>query len=331
MRLILFFIPALLCGQMSMGVVGDTHHSSTVATPTDSPGAGNYGTPQTVTLSDATSGATICYTIDGSTPGAATPGTCNSSPTTTYSTGISVAATTTVKAIGTKATMTNSGVMSSVYTISSGITAPTAISAFSGGVSVTTGTLATTVGQTAFVYAGFDGNGSGCNGKTIIVTDLAGNTYSAIGSQINQPYACSAMFESNITHADASNTFTVTATGNGTPIGIAVALTTGCNSTTPLDQSSSGYNLSGTQVIVGTPLTTTTANEIIFAGVWNYYSGVAADTGAGYVIPSGGRNTAGTGQEVAIEYKIVSSTQTGISPKMTMTTAYGGIGVAAYK
>ena len=93
----------------------------TVATPTDSPGAGTYSTTQTVTLSDATGSSTICYTIDGSTPGASTPGTCNSSPTTTYTTGISVAATTTVKAIGTKAAMTNSGVLSSLYTISAGV------------------------------------------------------------------------------------------------------------------------------------------------------------------------------------------------------------------
>ncbi|MBI3487323.1 MAG: chitobiase/beta-hexosaminidase C-terminal domain-containing protein, partial [Acidobacteria bacterium] len=40
----------------------------TVAAPTFSPAAGAYASAQTVTLSTATTGATICYTTDGSTP-----------------------------------------------------------------------------------------------------------------------------------------------------------------------------------------------------------------------------------------------------------------------
>jgi hypothetical protein len=91
---------------------------STVATPTDSPGAGTYSSTQTVTLSDATSLAVICYTTDGGTPTATVAGVCDAvGNEATYTIGFSVAATTTVKAIGTKAAMTNSGVLTSVYTI----------------------------------------------------------------------------------------------------------------------------------------------------------------------------------------------------------------------
>jgi hypothetical protein len=85
------------------------------ATPTASPVAGAYTSAQTVTLSDTTSGATICYTTDGSTPTATTPGTCSHG--TTYSSPISVSATTTILAIGTLAGGTNSPVFSAAYTI----------------------------------------------------------------------------------------------------------------------------------------------------------------------------------------------------------------------
>ncbi len=117
MRLALFLFAAGLSAQsLPLGGI-PVSSASTVATPTDSPGAGTYSSTQSVTLSDATGSSTICYTIDGSTPGASTPGTCNSSPTTTYSTAISVAATTTIKALGTKTAFVNSGVLTSLYTI----------------------------------------------------------------------------------------------------------------------------------------------------------------------------------------------------------------------
>jgi hypothetical protein len=81
-----------------------------VATPTASPTAGTYTSTQSVVLSDATTGAAIHYTTDGSTPTASS---------TLYSGPISVAATTTIKAIGTKSGSTNSAVATFAYTINS--------------------------------------------------------------------------------------------------------------------------------------------------------------------------------------------------------------------
>lgn len=80
-----------------------------VATPTLSPAAGTYSSAQTITPGDSTSGVTYCYTLDGSTPTAATPGTCDPwadefSTTTTFV----VSATATVNLIATKAGDTNS-------------------------------------------------------------------------------------------------------------------------------------------------------------------------------------------------------------------------------
>ena len=83
---------------------------ATVATPTFSPAGGTYTSAQSVTISCATSGATIYYTTDGTTP------TTSSS---VYGSAISVSTTTTIKAIAVKAGMTNSAVASATYTISS--------------------------------------------------------------------------------------------------------------------------------------------------------------------------------------------------------------------
>lgn len=93
--------------------------AATVATPTASPGAGTYTSAQSVTLSDATNGATICYTLNGSTPTASTAGTCDASSL-TYSSAITISTTTTLNAIGTKAHAANSGILTAVYTINAG-------------------------------------------------------------------------------------------------------------------------------------------------------------------------------------------------------------------
>jgi glucosylceramidase len=81
------------------------------ATPTFWPVAGTYsGTPQ-VAVRDTTSGATIYYTTDGSTPTKSSP---------VYTAPVTVSATTTVKALATSLGNDASSVASSDYTIVSG-------------------------------------------------------------------------------------------------------------------------------------------------------------------------------------------------------------------
>lgn len=80
----------------------------TCATPTFSPAAGVYTSAQNVTISCGTTGATIYYTTDGSTP------TTSSSP---YSSAIPVSSTTTIKAIAVATGHDNSSVASATYTI----------------------------------------------------------------------------------------------------------------------------------------------------------------------------------------------------------------------
>ena len=80
----------------------------TVATPTFNPAEGTYTEAQSVTISCATSGATIYYTMNGETP---------TDQCTEYTGAINVSETTTIKAIAYDATGASSAVASATYTI----------------------------------------------------------------------------------------------------------------------------------------------------------------------------------------------------------------------
>jgi LysM repeat protein len=83
--------------------------------PTFSVAAGSYTTAQTVTISDATAGATIYYTTNGATP---------TTSSTKYTGAITVSATETLEAIAVETGYTNSPVTTAVYTIAAGLSAP---------------------------------------------------------------------------------------------------------------------------------------------------------------------------------------------------------------
>jgi hypothetical protein len=85
----------------------------TASTPTFSPAAGTYATAQTVTISDSTSGATIYYTTNGTTP---------TTSSTQYTAPINVSSTQTVQAIAAATGFTQSAVGSAAYTITTGTT-----------------------------------------------------------------------------------------------------------------------------------------------------------------------------------------------------------------
>ena len=85
-----------------------TSPMETVATPTFSPAEGTYTEAQTVSISCATAGASIYYTLDGTNP---TP---NSMA---YSTAINISETTTIKAIAMKEGMNASEIATAIYTI----------------------------------------------------------------------------------------------------------------------------------------------------------------------------------------------------------------------
>jgi hypothetical protein len=84
------------------------------STPTFSPGAGTYSSAQSVTISDSTTGATIYYTTDGSTP---------TTSSTEYTGPITVSSTETLHAISVATGDSNSAVASAAYTINNALPA----------------------------------------------------------------------------------------------------------------------------------------------------------------------------------------------------------------
>jgi sugar lactone lactonase YvrE len=128
--------------------------ATTAAAPVFSLSAGTYATPQTLTLSDATPGASIYYTLDGTTPTPASLG---------YAYPITISGTVTVRAIAVAPGYLQSPTVSAAYTI----TAPPA-------------EIMTTVAGNG--VAGFSGSGGPATSAEIgypyaLTTDSAGNIY----------------------------------------------------------------------------------------------------------------------------------------------------------
>jgi hypothetical protein len=122
------------------------------ATPSLSPGTGTYAAAQSVTLADATPGAVIYYTTNGTTPTTASA---------VYSAPLNVSATTTVKALAAAGGYSNSAVASATYTISATPPATAATPTLSPGAG--TYTSAQTVSMTdttagAIIYYTTDGS-----------------------------------------------------------------------------------------------------------------------------------------------------------------------------
>jgi hypothetical protein len=94
--------------QSAVATAAYTINLPAAATPAFSPAAGTYSSAQTVTISDATSDATIYYTTNGTTPTASSS---------VYSAPLSVSSTETIEAIATASGYSPSAAASATYTI----------------------------------------------------------------------------------------------------------------------------------------------------------------------------------------------------------------------
>lgn len=103
------------------------------ATPSCSPGSGTYSSAQSVTCTDSSSGAIMCFTTNGTVP--ATNGTTGCTTGTLYSGAINIAVTETLQVIAGGTGFTDSSVASFAYTITTTPPAPIPIISMTGSIS----------------------------------------------------------------------------------------------------------------------------------------------------------------------------------------------------
>jgi hypothetical protein len=219
------------------------------ATPTASPAAGTYASAQSVTLSSATSGASIYYTTDGSTP---------TTSSALYTGAFSVATSQTVKAIAAKTGFSDSSVLTADYVITGTVAVPTfAPPAGSYGPTQTV-TLSTATGGASIVYT-TDGSTPTVTALTCTITHgtLYSGPLTVSSSQTIKAVGCESTFT-------ASGVGTAAYTINGavaTPTFSPVAGTYTGTQTVTVSSSTSGaalfYTTDGSTPNTGsTPYTT---------------------------------------------------------------------------
>jgi len=174
------------------------------ATPTFSLAPGTYLNAQTVTLSDTTAGATIFYTLDGTTPNTSVGGS-----TFQYSAAITVSSSKTIKAIATAPNFSASAVASASYVIQTQTTAPTFSPAPGTYVAAQSVTLASTT-PGALIFFTLDG--------TTPNTSVGGSTFQYTGplsvsatTTIEAIATASGFFASNV----SAGTYTINTSGSG--------------------------------------------------------------------------------------------------------------------
>ncbi|MBV8438072.1 MAG: chitobiase/beta-hexosaminidase C-terminal domain-containing protein [Silvibacterium sp.] len=228
--------------------------SSTLPTPAFSVAGGTYSSAQTVAISDATSGTTIYYTTNGTTP---------TTSSTRYSGAITVAASETVEAIAVKSGSNNSPVAIAAYTISSlsSSTLPAPTFSVAGGTYSTGPTVAisdATAGTT--IYYTTDGSTPTTLANVYFapVTMTSSGTLQAMAAKSGYPNS-----------AVANATYTIGTSGTTPPP------TTPPPSSTPLINFPSGFSgsngqlaLNGSATLSGSAVQLTSQTDVQTGTVW---------------------------------------------------------------
>ena len=275
-----FVIPTVANGKVYVGgvdgfaVYGLLNLYQTAASPTFSPAPGAYSSSASVTLSDASPGATIYYTTDGTPPTTASN---------VYSSPINISTTTTITAMAIGPGLTYSPPASGTYTI---LPPGTSVISYVQGEysdpgSATTVTVNYTLAQTAgdlnVVVVGWNDTTASVGS----VVDSSGNAYTlAVGpTQAGGMLSQAIYYAKNIAAAAAgTNTITVTFTQAASHPDIRILEYSGADTISPLDVTSANTG-SGT---VGTSGTATTTNPVDLLFGANITTGMTSGPGTGY-------------------------------------------------
>lgn len=171
--------------------------SSACAAPTFSPAAGAVLSGTEVTISCATAGATIHYTLDGTEPTASSP---------TYSSAITIDEAKTIKAIAVKGGLDNSSVATASYTIIEPLTTMQAI--FDAATTTATPTYITF--SNTWVVTGVSTNGKNVyitdGTKGMILFNTGGNMGLVVGNTLSGTVQCSLKLYNGAAELDAFTT-----------------------------------------------------------------------------------------------------------------------------
>jgi len=246
-----------------------TSNGTATQPPAFSVAGGTYTSAQTVSLTDGTSGATIYYTTDGSTP---------STSSTQYAGPITVSASETINAIATSSGLTPSSVVSAAYVISAPTAAATPVFSVAGGSYTTTQTVSIS-DATAAAAIYYTTNGSVPTTSSTLyagpITVSATETLNAIATATN--YTTSSV---------ATAAYTITAATAATPVFSVAAGNYTTTQTVSIADATAGatiyYTTNGTvpttsSAVYGGPITVSaTATLSAIATATNYTTSAAA-------------------------------------------------------
>lgn len=202
-----------------------------VSAITASPVAGTVAAGTQVTLTTATSGATIYYTTDGSTPSKASAfGTANGSTAT-----VTINATTTIKALATKSGHTDSVQFSATYTVLSATSTPTFYSD-SGLTSALSGSHTVTGTTTIYLKAASDATiRYTVDNSDPTTTSLAYNATAGISISATTTIKAKAFVASGATTTDSAVATLSVTVGSTVPAAVIQAFGLNSNTTNSVD------------------------------------------------------------------------------------------------